>query len=499
MTDEESAMPENTGGQIVLRNHWSVIIGNILSAVITVGIMLFITALNFSEKGLDYGERWVVIGIILVGSLTFIFWRRWKLTTYTFGDTEITVDRDTVFKKQIHIQYSRLASVNVRRSIINHIFGTTALLFNVNSSVNSARAEAILTLKKDEADKIREAISQRIFQREMVVKEEVKQETLVEISNFDVILHGFFGQPSQQSIIGLASLAYSIWSLFWGASGGLAAIIIFVFSYAYPMVMSILRYYNYRIYRVNDTITVESGMINNYRSSFSVKKVNAIRIRQPLLARFMGKALLEAEVVGIADQQGIPLLCPLKSKKTVMTLANQLIPEMLFDVEKSGQPSKALIPTMANRVFFALVLIAVGFCFYTYTESLADLGYWEHLALLAIDALLMLILPAILVIHGLLAHAGRAFASSDELFMFVIGAYDRETDFIRYDKVQMSVVSSGIIQRRFGVAQCTISTMSAMGAKNIRSGVFFKEDLDAVPSEIMARIRDGRYDYKRYQ
>jgi len=60
-------------------------------------------------------------------------------------------------------------------------------------------------------------------------------------------------------------------------------------------------------------------------------------------------------------------------------------------------------------------------------------------------------------------------------------------------------VSSGIIQRRFGVAQCTISTMSAMGAKNIRSGVFFKEDLDAVPSEIMARIRDGRYDYKRYQ
>ena len=49
MTDEECTMPENTGGRIVLRNHWSVIVGNVLSATITVAFMLFITALNFSE------------------------------------------------------------------------------------------------------------------------------------------------------------------------------------------------------------------------------------------------------------------------------------------------------------------------------------------------------------------------------------------------------------------------------------------------------------------
>ena len=87
----------------------------------------------------------------------------------------------------------------------------------------------------------------------------------------------------------------------------------------------------------------------------------------------------------------------------------------------------------------------------------------------------------------------------EEIFMFIIGGYDRETDFIRYDKVQMTRVSNGPIQRRFGVSRCTVSLMSSMGAKNITSGVFFTNELERVSDEIMARIRDGRYDYRKYQ
>jgi hypothetical protein len=40
--------------------------------------------------------------------------------------------------------------------------------------------------------------------------------------------------------------------------------------------------------------------------------------------------------------------------------------------------------------------------------------------------------------------------------------------------------------------------MSSMGAKVIRSGTFLNEDLERVSAEVMARIRDGRYDYRRY-
>ena len=87
----------------------------------------------------------------------------------------------------------------------------------------------------------------------------------------------------------------------------------------------------------------------------------------------------------------------------------------------------------------------------------------------------------------------------EETFMFVIGAYDLETDFIRYDKVQICSVRSGIIQRMFGVGRCTVSLMSSRGANNLTSGIFDRDELDKVSLEVMARIRDGRYDYRRYQ
>ena len=502
MDEEKITLQDEPGeGETVLRNHPSVIAGNMLVLMLFLGFFLFMSALKSDEPILE-DDRVLGLIVIFVASLAFIFYRRWKLTTYTFGETEITVYRNTVFKHKTHIQYSRLASVNVRRSIVNHIFGTTTLLFNVNSSVNTMQAEASLTLMADEADRLRENISKRIFQKEMKLDEDIKHETLVEVSNFDVILHGLFGQPTSQALTGLAFLAYSLITVFWGdGSGVLVALIMFVFTTAMPWVRTILRYYNYRIYRVGDTITVESGLISNYRSSFKIKKVNAVRIREPLLARAMGKALLEAEVIGLADAEGLPLLCPLKGKKTVMKLAEELVPEFLFDYEHKGQPRKAFLPTMANRLFFAAVLFLIGVASY----FLVGIIHFEpgneifRMVLLAADAIVGIAAPVFLIVHGLLAQSNREFAMDKETFMFVIGAYDRETDFIKYDKVQMTSVTSGIIQRRFGVSRCTVSLMSARGPKSIRSGVFAEEELESVPSEVMARIEDGRYDYRLYQ
>ena len=500
--DEENTGPINgLEERPVLRNHPSVILGNL----ITVGITLVFVAIIWSGNGLSslLQDTKVLVPVAMLFLIScFIFYRRWKLTTYTFGDTEITVDRNTVFKNKVHIQYSRLASVNVRRNIINHIFGTTTLLFNVNSSINTAQAEATLTLKADEADRLREAISNRIFQREFVPEKEVKQETLVKVTNFDVILHGLFGQPTHQAIIGFIFLAYSFITVFWGnGSGVIFALFMFALTTMLPWVRTILRYYNYRIYRVGDTITVESGLISNYRSSFKIKKVNAVRVREPLLARLMGKALLEAEVIGLADADGLPLLCPLKNKKVVMDLGHTLIPEFLIDYEAKGQPKKAFIPTMVYRLLLSAVIVLIGVGAYLLLQNM-EFDQSDRLIIgiaKMADIALTVAIPVLLIVHGLLAHGHREFDMNDDIFMFVIGGYDRETDYIKFDKVQKTRISAGIIQRRYGVARCTVSLMAASGFKDFQSGLFSEEELSKVPEEIMARIKDGRYDYRVYQ
>ena len=483
----------------VYKNHYTIVVQSIFSFLL---LIAFAGAIGYMSSGeMEFRSSWGILILVIGGTSVFINVRVWMRTTFTFGPTEITVVKDTLFKNEVNIQYSRLASVNVRKGIINQIFGTTTLLFNVNSSVNARSAEATLTLPDDEANRLREMVSSRIFQKAMVIEEEKQEETLVSVSNMDVILHGFFGQPTSSSLIGLASGAYSVATLFIGEGISIVALVIFAMSSIIPWVRTILRYYNYRIYRIGDTITVESGLISKYRSSFNIKKVNSVRVREPLLARLLGKSLLEAEVVGLADSEGLPLLCPLKGKRVVDDLAVRLVPEFVFETGHHTQPREAFVPTMFNKIFWAVMLVAVGAVLYLYVTANypMETGSLDNLVLLTAVAIIAVLLPVLMIIHGLLAHRNREFEMGDETFLFVTGGYDRQKEYIRYDKVQVCRVSSGIVQRRFGMGTCSVGLMTSKGATSIRSGIFSRTDMELVGKEVMDRIRDGRYDYRRYQ
>lgn len=482
----------------VYRNHFTIVVQSIVSLLIMIGIVGLLT--SSSTGGFSVRNPAVMLFVAVGAVSVFISIRIWMKTTFTFGPTEIVVVKDTFFKNTSRIQYSKLASVNVRRSLLNYVFGTTTLLFNVNSAVNSTAAEATLTLTCDEADRLREMVSAKIFQKQMVVEEDKQEETFVEVSNFDVILHGFFGQPTRSSIIGLASLAYSLITMFIGEGVSIIGLAIFAISSILPWIRTILRYYNYRVYRIDDTITVESGLINKYRSSFNIKKVNSVRIREPLMARALGKSLLEAEVVGLADNEGLPLLCPLKNKKVVNSLAQKLVPEFIFESNHQTQPAESLVPTMTYKFMWAAIFALVGVVLYFFVTINYDIytGNYVEYAFYGAVGLLAVLIPLVFIIHGILAQRNREFEMGQETFLLITGAYDRQREYIRYDKVQTCNVSSGPIQRKFDVGTCMIGLMSAQGFRGIKSGIFRRDELELIGKEVMDRIRDGRYDYRRY-
>ena len=97
-----------------------------------------------------------------------------------------------------------------------------------------------------------------------------------------------------------------------------------------------------------------------------------------------------------------------------------------------------------------------------------------------------------------MAQRHRTFDMGGNSFMFVYGGYDICTEYINYDKVQYTNVTSGPLQRAFGLAKCSVHMMSSIGYKEITSGLFEPEDLERVADEVNARIADGRYDYRRY-
>lgn len=484
-------------GSRTFRNHPEVILDNIIVALFT--SLVFV--LTIATNGASFLELLLPI-VLIVGITAAISAVIWKKTLYTFDETELVISRTTLFRTEKHIQYTKLASVGVTRSIVNRVFGTTCLTFNVNSSVNAQSSEAKLVLKKDMADALRDELNRRIFSKDMSTEADCAVPTMIGVSNMDVVLNSFIGQPTAQALFGLLMTAYTVFTFVTDRQGAfVTAFIILFLGEILPIVSQILRYFNYRIYRVDDTITVESGMLSRVRMSFQVNRINSVRIREPLLARMIGKAVLEAEVVGLATDmnKAVPVLCPLKARGDVCNLMFMLVPEIAFDADGITQPRSALVPMVLKDIIAAAVCIIAALATIR-SHGLLSAEFGSDAADLAV--LVMAVACAFVAvaffIHTALAQKNRSYCMGGESFMLVYGGYDKVEEYMLYDKVQYTSLDSGIVARRMGLSRCRFFMMSSIGMQSIRSGYFPSGVLESISSEVVERIRDGRYDYRKY-
>lgn len=442
-----------------------------------------------------------IIFIILMGYSAVV----WKHTRVLFEDTELIVRRNTIFiKTEKRIQYSRLASVGVTRSFINRISGTTRLRFNANSSIDANRSEATLTVRSEVAERIRHDLNSKIFSKTTGAEEESKVESLVVVSNMDIIVHSFISQPTSRLLFAILMLVYSILSIVYGSTRGMIIpLVLLVVEEIVPLIREILTYCNYRIYRIGDTITVESGLITTSRRSFKIGKVNSIRMRQPLIARAFGLAVLDAEVVGLTvdrEDSAFPLLCPLKTESEVRSLMARIMPEVVFEPESIPQTRDALMAMSIANSFYACIAVVVSlFILMLVYPNIDGIDNLSDALFLMTELLVAVGLPLLLTGHTVLAQRNRRFAMGPESFFVVTGGYDTLSEFILYDKVQYANIRSGLIQWRFDASVLEVGMMSSGGFRSVKSGLFPPHELDMVSSEVIDRIHDGRYDYRRYE
>ncbi|PKL58383.1 MAG: hypothetical protein CVV34_02575, partial [Methanomicrobiales archaeon HGW-Methanomicrobiales-5] len=448
-----------------------------------------------------------VLAAAIVALLLFNY-RQWKLTTIRFGETEIVVERDTLFKAKKTLPYAKIASVNVNRGIVNRLFGTSKLQININSGSSATVPEAALTFGEDMADELRSAILGALHDGEVLPDEDEATESLVSFSPADVIVHGLFSVPTYQTIFGSVFLAYSVFELYTSAGAGiggdsraLVSLLMFFVVQFGPAVSLIFRYYNYRVYRRGETIFLQHGLLRTYKTSFEVSRINAVRVKSTLAARLLHRSWIEAEVVGLASGTGEslrPVLCLLKDDATQQRLLRELAPEFVYDRSPERQPAGAwsVLLIRAAIASFALVLAMVWSSLYVYHAATALAGI--------AGAVLPWVLP-LATILGVLAifyatHVScriTEFDTSKDLFTFVNGAVDRETVVMSYDRVQMVRVERGPVAGFFGVARARVYLLSSTGGTSISSGYFFENRLGAIGETVMERIASGEYDWRR--
>ncbi len=487
--------------------HWSVVLENSLYSAF---ILFFIFVLPLITTENPDTRLFLLLPAVYIGSVAvaavMLFWR-WRRTTVTFREKDILIVRDTIFKRDQRIPYSKIASINVNRGLINRIIGTSKLMFNINSSVNAIVPEATVTLKADLADKVRHELSRKIYGSNLDANTEDNViPSVVNISNKDIVLHALLSQPTAAALIGVFFLGISIMEAYFITTGGgtnitlIIALFMFVSSTIIPMLVQLFHYYNYKIYRIKDTVYIKCGMIRLYNTSFKVNKINAVRIKSPLLARMMGKYFLEAEVVGLGASEGgnsnetSPLICPLKDRKTIDAVMSQVIPEFVYDRHPVKQPGAAANTIYTRAAIWSSVTIAALFISIYEAVELDFISSNLAIVLYVLSASL----TAVFFTHGAFSRRIVEMDTGEKHFSFLWGVVDRVITTVAYDKVQIVRIKDGPLTRPYGLAKCRVKLLTAVGGAPVVSGYFMTEDLEVIPETVLARIEDGSYDYRAY-
>ena len=487
-----------------LRCHPSVILENSVRMFSSVVVLLILLG-----AWLDITATLSLLVLSPVALLLF-YYRQWKRTTIQFNEKDVVVERDTLFQMKKTLPYARMASVNVNRDIANRIFGTAKVLININSGASATTPEAVLTFRQDVAERLRSEMSQRLYDHDISPDEEETIESLATFTPLDVVIHGLCSVPTYQTILGSAFLAYSVFELYISlvsgveaGAGALFSLVMFVTVQIMPSVSLMFRYYNYRVYRRGDTIYLQHGLIRTYRTSFSVSRVNAVRVKSTLAARILGRSCIEAEVVGLASEDGEssrPVLCLLKDDATQQRVFRELVPEFVYARSPDRQPEGAKRVLLIRAVLGSLALAAVMVIPSLYvSREAAALAGTTGIPGVVLQSVLPLVTAAAVLAILYAAHVSyrvTEFDAGDDLFTFVNGAVDRETVVMNYDKVQMVWIAKGPVARIFGVCRGSVYMLSSTGSSSVTSGYFPESHLNRINEIVMGRIASGKYDYR---
>lgn len=271
-----------------------------------------------------------------------------------------------------------------------------------------------------------------------------------------------------------------------------------------PVIFTIFKYGNFKVYRINDQIHLQHGILQKYVSKFDVNRINAIRIKRTFFARLIGKSSLEAEVVGInaiADETH-PQLCLMCENEKILALIKELVPEFIHEPEMIKQPKTARLPLLAKAGAASLITLLImaypSYWMYLNGETvIEDLSSFEMFMMkyLLIGATVILVLTFFYAAH--VSFRVREFGLGKDMFNMINGLLDREIVIIQYDRVQITEVAAGMLPRRLGLAKCTVSLLSSTGYRNIRSGYFDRDTLYKVGDIMLQRLKDGEYRYDK--
>ncbi len=315
-----------------------------------------------------------------------------RASGYILTDTELRCKRGVFFRKSSVLQYSKVHAVNKKQGLIQRIFKIATLTVDSGATSNAFSSEIVIIERTEIIDRLIIEIKQRqegnYTAPDTVLKAKKEEEIRQNYYSFTSRLKAVYSAitvctallclfvlsvvavllVSAGGYILKARVGLTIEDLAFGAA--FLAVILMLLSSIVGLIGGILTsfigYHDFKIYKNNDDIEVNYGLLVRHTNTFKFKRIKAIRICQGPIKKLFGFASVGLEVVGYGNNSrdnnennnaSPGVLLPLCKANEVNGLIEKILPNYTPDPVENRSRS---YPAFILWPFFGITLAAVS-------------------------------------------------------------------------------------------------------------------------------------------
>jgi putative membrane protein len=420
----------------------------------------------------------VIVVLVLIGStVAYIFYR------YRVVEDAVQVKRGALFKQHLNLSFGRIQNISIEHPFYFRPFGLVTL--KIDGAGSRGEEVNVAALDLSQARALRDFILQQkkrsgptpelIDPESPDTREPQSEEFLYSRSVPDLILHGLtnnrafiavaaiFGFLAQSGLspvemarrlgiefdfvvagLSLVRIAMLVVLSFVAAVGVIALLSVLV---------SILTYYGFTMYRTEDSLTIRRGLLTKHEIHVKKSRIQTIHLRQDWLDRLLGRYNVILERITHSPAQGDPtaaqtrrILVPSVRARETAIVVDEILPGCRPD-GLAFTPIKLRYLCKHAAIVSAIYLAALGIVF-----ALPDSLDW----LLAV----VLVLWPVHLWQTWLRWKAGGLAIDGDIVIARSGAIGIDYRLFAADKVQDVAHVQSLLMRRHDISSLRVNTAS---------------------------------------
>jgi len=436
----------------------------------------------------------VVVAALFVGYFVAYYQRyEYELTADTFD-----IRSGVLSRREREIPLRRIQNVDISQSVTQRALGIASVGLE---TAGGGQTEAQLQyVGEDEAERLQSEVSRlRRSSDGSATSEgepaEASAETIFEITerelgvlalvstDFRVISLIFFagsvfGPSAFEELEPIFAGPETILGMLFGPLAAIGSIVVIGIVAG---VISAARYYGFTLVRGEDELRYERGLLQKYSGTIPLSKVQTLTVEENVLARRLGYASLYIETAGSVaasgDSGGSQSAIPLAKTDRVRTLSRTIEDVSIDEFER---PPKRARQRYAAR-YSIVVLVLTGLLYLSSTFAGVETFWYAPLGL-------FLVVP----VAAHLKWKHRGYYLGDHHVVTRNGFWSRSTKIVPYHRVQTTVSSETIFQRRRRLGTVVVDTA---GSRSITGDDPKAVDVDVeTANEVRETVPDRLYE-----